>query len=207
MRETPLIATGMSQYATYKLHSSRPGDFRRHELAEIPFESAVDARQMTHRNRARRSKRTCMAVFPNEFINSFGNTKRPTGIEGADRHLIAHSKGISAIFRVRFPETGHLRRESAKTTRGLCAQDTERGRARRVDLPPPDSTSCFRTIQKNRSETGIRAATRSSHGRSPAHKPLPIFARFSSDTVQLALTGPSGPPKQPKQLIHKFLLV
>lgn len=135
MRETPLIATGMSQYATYKLHSSRPGDFRRHELAEIPFESAVDARQMTHRNRARRSKRTCMAVFPNEFINSFGNTKRPTGIEGADRHLIAHSKGISAIFRVRFPETGHLRRESAKTTRGLCAQDTDRGRTRLIDLP------------------------------------------------------------------------
>ena len=134
MRETPLIATGMSQYATYKLHPGRPGDFRRHELAEIPFESAVDARQMTHRNRARRSKRTCMAVFPNEFINSFGNTKRPTGIEGADRHLIAHSKGISAIFRVRFPETGHLRHKFAKITRGLCAQDTEQGRARRVDL-------------------------------------------------------------------------
>lgn len=153
MRETPLIATGMSQYATYKLHSSRPGDFRRHELAEISFESAVDARQMTHRNRARRSKRTCMAVFPNEFINSFGNTKRPTGVKGADRHLIAHSKGISAIFRVRFPEIGHLRRESAKTTRGLCAQDTEQGRARRVDLPSrqarrPVSERFIRIVRK-----------------------------------------------------------
>lgn len=135
MRETPLIATGMSQYATYKLHSSRPGDFRWHELAEIPSESAVDARQMTHRNRARRSKRTCMAVFPNEFINSFGNTKRPTGVEGADRHLTALSEGISAIFRVRFPETGHLRHKFAKTTRGLCAQDTERGRTRLIALP------------------------------------------------------------------------
>lgn len=164
MRETPLIATGMSQYATYKLHSSRPGDFRRHELAEIPFESAVDARQMTHRNRARRSKRTCMAVFPNEFINSFGNTKWPAGIEGADRHLIAHSKGISAIFRVRFPETGHLGRESAKTTRGLCAQDTEQGRARRVDLSfcqarRPVSERFIRIVRKQASEPPRTRAT------------------------------------------------
>lgn len=164
MRETPLIATGMSQYATYKLHSSRPGDFRRHELAEISFESAVDARQMTHRNRACRSKRTCMAVFPNEFINSFGNTKRPTGIEGADRHLIAHSKGISAIFRVRFPETGHLRHKFAKTTRGLCAQDTERGRARRVDLSSrqtrrPVSERFIRIVRKQASEPPCARAT------------------------------------------------
>lgn len=164
MRETPLIATGMSQYATYKLHSSRPGDFRRHELAEIPFESAVDARQMTHRNRARRSKRTCMAVFPNEFINSFGNTKRPTGIEGADRHLIALSEGISAIFRVRSPETGHLRHKFAKTTRGLCAQDTEQGRARRVDLSSrqarrPVSERFIRIVRKRTQKpTRVRAA-------------------------------------------------
>lgn len=147
----------MSQYATYKLHSSRRGDFRRHELAEIPFESAVDARQMTHRNRARRSKRTCMAVFPNEFINSFGNTNRPTGVEDADRHLIALSEGISAIFRVRFPETGHLRHKFAKTTRGLCAQDTEQGRARRVDLSfrqarRPVSERFIRIVRKQASE-------------------------------------------------------
>lgn len=156
MRETPLIATGMSQYATYKLHSSRPGDFRRHELAEIPFESAVDARQMIHRNRACRSKRTCMAVFPNELINSFGNTKRPTGIEDADRHLIALSEGISAIFRVRFPETGHLRHNFAKTTRGLCAQDTEQGRARRVDLP----RRCEQRLVSERFRRIVRKRTR-----------------------------------------------
>lgn len=156
MRETPLIATGMSQYATYKLHSSRPGDFRRHELAERPFESAVDARQMTHRNRARRSKRTCIAVFPNELINSFGNTNRPTGVEDADRHLIAHSKGISAIFRVRFPETGHLRRESAKTTRGLCAQDTERGRTRLINLP----RRCEQRLVSERFRRIVRKRTR-----------------------------------------------
>lgn len=164
MRETPLIATGMSQYATYKLHSSRPGDFRRHELAEIPFESAVDARQMIHRNRACRSKRTCMAVFPNELINSFGNTKRPTGIEDADRHLIALSEGISAIFRVRFPETGHLRHKFAKTTRGLCAQDTEQGRARRVDLSSrqtrrPVSERFIRIVRKQASEPPRARAT------------------------------------------------
>lgn len=198
----------MSQYATYKLHSSRPGDFRRHELAEIPFESAVDARQMTHRNRARRSKRTCMAVFPNEFINSFGNTKRPTGIEGADRHLIAHSKGISAIFRVRFPETGHLRRESCKNHQRFV-RSRHRARPYETHRSPPSlrAETRFRTIQKNRSETHAKAHSCSSHGRSPSHKPLAIFARFPSDTVRPTLTGPSGPPKQPKQLIHKFLLV